>query len=77
MALGAEIKKRIDPKQHYAVAIWCIQDVLDRAKELRIKLTKEQATEIIDHLDRKQDASIGISWDTLDNYIEPFQDDYK
>lgn len=55
--------------QHVAVAIWCEEDVLGRAKELGIKCTQEQAEEIIDRMDSKQDCSLGITWDTIDCYL--------
>jgi len=55
--------------QHVAVAIWCEDDVRERAKELDIPITREQAADIIDEIDHKQDCSIGISWDMIDNYL--------
>lgn len=64
--------KGYNPKIHVAVAIWQTDDVLERAKERNIKLTKEEAEEIIDRIDRKQDATLGISWDTIDVYIDDY-----
>jgi len=55
--------------QHVAVAIWSEDDVLERAKELGIKCSRAQAREIIDSIDHKQDCSLGITWDTIDNYL--------
>jgi len=56
--------------QHVAVAIWCEDDVLGRAKELGIKCSRARAREIIDEMDRKQDCSLGINWDTIDCYLQ-------
>lgn len=56
--------------EHVAVAVWSEDDVLGRAKEREIKITKEKAQEIIDRIDRKQDATLGISWDTIDCYLD-------
>ena len=56
-------------KQHVAVAIWCEDDVLGRAKELGIKCSRAQAREIIDSIDHKQDCLMGITWDTIDCYL--------
>jgi hypothetical protein len=61
------------PDEHIATAIWCEEDVIGRAKELGIKLTTEEAQAILDEIDRKQDCSLGINWDTLDYFIQ----DYK
>ncbi|KKL56233.1 hypothetical protein LCGC14_2247450 [marine sediment metagenome] len=58
---------------HVAVAIWNPEDVKERAKALGIKVTDEQVNDILDRLDEKQDCSLGISWDTVDCYL----DDYR
>ena len=60
--------------QHVAVAIWCEDDVLGRAKELGIECSREQAREIIDSMDNKQDCSLGITWDTIDYYLYEIKD---
>ena len=65
------------PNLHVAVAIWQTDDVLERAKERKIKISKKQAEEIIDKIDSKQDASLGISWDTIDCYIDDYFYDLK
>ena len=71
MPTVAEAIKRLkwNGRQHVAVAIWGEDDVLGRAKELGIECSRAEAREIIDIVDRKQDCSLGISWDTLDNYL--------
>ena len=56
--------------KHLAVAVWSEDDVLDRAKERHIKITREQAREIIDQIDRKQDDDLGISWTTINCYLD-------
>jgi hypothetical protein len=62
--------KGYKPDEHIATAIWCEEDVLGRAKEQGKKITREQAQEILDTIDRKQDCELGITWDTLDCYID-------
>jgi hypothetical protein len=42
-------------------AIWCIEDV----QKVRPDLSDEQAWEVLQEVDRKHDASLGISWTTL------------
>lgn len=61
--------KRFHSDDVVAVAIWCVEDVVERARERGIKVSKEQAEEILDKIDRKQDAGLGISWDTIDDYL--------
>ena len=41
--------------------IWSIEDVL----EVRPDLSEEQAWEVLQKVDAKKDASVGITWDTL------------
>ena len=59
-------------EQHVAVAIWGEDDVLSRAKELGYTCSQEQAREIIDLMDNKQDCSMGITWDTIDCYLAEY-----
>ena len=63
--------------KRYAMAIvWMVDDVLS----MRPDLTEEQANEVLTEVERQHDASIGISWDTLDIiadslYPEPEEED--
>jgi hypothetical protein len=59
-------------KQHVAVAIWCEDDVIELAREEGIKCSRKRAREIINEIDRKQDASMGISWDTIRFYLDEY-----
>ena len=47
-------------------AIWCIEDV----QAVRPDLTDDQAWEVLQEAQRKQDATMGISWDTLEILAE-------
>ena len=67
MATIEEAQKRLEGiKGHVAVAIWQREDVLGKAEELGIEITPEQADEILDEMDHRQDAEIGITWDTIE-----------
>jgi len=55
-----------------AVAIWTRDDVLKRAKERGLTISPEEADEIIDRIDRRQEATLGITWDTIDAYIDDY-----
>ena len=54
--------------------IWSTEDVLHQAKEKGVKLTEDEANEILLHMERKHDADIGISWTTIDVYIDDLVD---
>lgn len=72
MATVKEVIERLkwNGEQHIAVAIWSEDDILGRASERDIKISREEAREIIDLIDNKQDCSIGITWDTIDCYLD-------
>ena len=53
---------------------WSTEDVLHQAKEKGVKLTEDEANEILLHMERKHDADIGISWGTIDDYIDDLVD---
>lgn len=61
--------------EHLAAHIWSEEDVLERAKENKIKITRKQAQEIIERIDRNLDSTQGITWDTLDCYINEVNDE--
>jgi len=65
--------KGYKPEEHIATAIWCEEDVLGRAKELGKKISRKQAQEILDDIERRQDYEYGISWTTIDCAIEDAQ----
>jgi len=72
MPTVTEAKKRFEGMSdgdHVAIAIWCEDDVLERADDLSIECSREQARDILDKMDNKQDCSMGISWDTIDSYL--------
>ena len=68
----AQVKHRLKGigRQHVAAAIWCEEDVIARAHERGIRIGCRQARDVIDAVDHKQDCSYGITWDTLDYYID-------
>lgn len=51
---------------------WHIDDVIERAKERDIKVTEDEAREILQAVKKHHDASIGINWDVLDIHTENF-----
>ena len=49
---------------------WSTIDIIDRAKERDIKITEEQALEILNNIKRGHDCNIGINWDVIDCHID-------
>lgn len=58
------------PDEHIAVAIWCEDDVIGRADEGNMSITLEEARQILATIEDKQDCSLGITWDTIDVYLD-------
>lgn len=53
------------------IIVWGIVDIIDRAKETKRKIpTKERAQEILDEMMHRHDCNYGITWDTIDHYLE-------
>lgn len=46
---------------------WSIEDVTDRCRE---DITDDEAREILEMMDKYHDCTIGVSWDTMDVYID-------
>lgn len=55
--------------------VWSIQDVIDRASERGLDLDTEAATSILKDMHRHHDAQMGINWETVDAYIDQFEQD--
>ena len=66
------LQRHLKPTDHVAITIWNVEDVLDQAKERKIKISKRKAEELLDDLDRHQDASVGINWDTISAYLDEY-----
>ena len=74
MSTIAKVKERLswcgDDNTIVCAAIWTIEDVQGRAKERGMTISKEQAEAVLVTMDNKQDCSLGISWDTMDVYLD-------
>ncbi len=65
--------EEIRNKEGLCVAIkltWCIEDVLGQAKSNKIKITRQEAGRVLEYCLNKHDCNIGVTWDTLDYYID-------
>jgi predicted P-loop ATPase/GTPase len=53
-------------KQGRLHVVWLIYDVISRAKEQGIKVSRKQANDVLEMIDHNHDCNIGITWDVLD-----------
>lgn len=49
--------------------VWTTDDVFSRAEDLGYTLTDKQAEQVLMLAKSNHDATIGINWDVIDNYI--------
>ncbi len=61
-------------EQNQIALIWSIEDVKQQASEMKIKLTDQEAWEILQTVEANHDCTLGVTWITLefaiDNYVE-------
>jgi len=65
-----ELAKILLKELGYLPTLWGIDDVKDQAEERGFEITDEQAWEVLERMDRRHDASIGITWDTIDAELD-------
>jgi hypothetical protein len=53
-------------KRREIAVVWCVEDV----QEVRPDLDDDQAWEVLQHVRRRHDATIGINWDVLDCHAD-------
>lgn len=59
--------------EEIAVAVWTVKDVKSRAEERQIDITEKRAQEIVSAMHRHQDPDIGITWETIDEYLHDLE----
>jgi len=64
------LRNHYQSDEHIAIAIWCEVDIMDAAARRHIPVSRQEAQDILDAIDDKQDCSIGINWDVLDAFID-------
>jgi hypothetical protein len=49
---------------------WCYEDVQERAKENGKRIGKKKAIEILEAAIQNHDATVGITWESFDYYMD-------
>lgn len=53
----------------FKIAIeWCVEDVFTQADQDEVEITTQEAKEILQWIDVKHDANIGVNWDVISVY---------
>jgi|GEM_PF-1711055 uncharacterized protein YwlG (UPF0340 family) len=63
--------------EHLCVIVWSADDVIGRANELGEKCSKEEAYKILDAMERQHDATIGVTWDTIDAHLIDLNEEHE
>ena len=71
--LTERLSRQYEPDMHVAAPVWVEEDVLGRACEMGIPITREQAQTILDDLEDNHDCELGITWAAIDCAIEDIQ----
>lgn len=71
------INKYLKEERNTAFIMWQTEDVIYRAKVQNIDVTEDQAREVISDLNRRADCTLGITWGTLDIYIDEVLNPYQ
>ena len=57
-----------------ALIIWETSDVVMRGEERDIEIPQDIAEKIVNDIERNHDAGLGVTWDTLDYYIDEYKE---
>ena len=60
----------LEDKFGLCVIVWSPEDAIERAKENNITLSQEDAVSIMEQIRHHHDCNYGISWETLDYWID-------
>lgn len=53
--------------------IWHVDDVLERAQERGISLSRDEAKEILSGIEEHHDCEVGVSWTTIDVFLDEYE----
>jgi hypothetical protein len=56
---------------------WYIEDVLEQAEDMEVKLTKKQAEKVLDLMCETFDCNIGINWEVIEECIRTIKGESK
>jgi hypothetical protein len=56
-------------------SLWDVEDVIEKADQMGIQITKEDAFEVLERINYNHDANIGINWDVIGMNITDIKSD--
>jgi len=52
-----------------------VEDITGKAEERGLYITEERARRMLQRIEDKHDASLGINWDTINCYLDDYESD--
>lgn len=68
------VRREANQNENSFGASWGLRDIKKQAEEDDVTLTKEQAREIANAIERTHDATIGINWEVISEHIRIWVD---
>ena len=53
-----------------AWSIWQVEDVYSRASEMNFDISEQEAADVLSTINNNHDATLGISWETIDFWLD-------
>lgn len=72
MNIGKVIEQlqRYDPKTPCAWDLWLPDDVEEMAEQMDVELTEDEVRDVLYHMEKGKDATIGLTWTTVEANID-------
>jgi hypothetical protein len=67
-----EILQKENPEESICMHYWQVGDVMEQAEEMGEELTREEAEQILEDMERHIDSEMGVSWTNVSAGIEDF-----
>jgi len=67
-----EILQKENPEESICMNYWQVGDVIEKAEEMGEEITREEAEQILEDMERHIDCEYGVSWANVSEGIKDF-----
>ena len=68
-----ELQERYPPETELVAVFWQKEDILWRAEDRELRISDEEAGQVVEALEGQHDACIGINWDVIVFQLDDFE----
>lgn len=72
--LIVHLQRNYAPDDTIAAAIWQVDDVMGQAHERGLAISDTCAADILERIDTQHDACLGITWETIDFWLDQIEE---